>query len=166
MTQNWYRILEDVLNPEPPWLTWKPPLTTRSSLPRDSWLSRTLRASSPQEDFQSCLRTRLSIQSVWFCSFFSPFLQFLRAGTMSSLGFPDGSMLKNPPANAGDTGNADAIPGSGRSPAGGHGNPLQYSCLGNSTNRRAWRVIVHGGIKSQTLLNTHALGTVSSLHCL
>ena len=42
--------------------------------------------------------------------------------------FPGGSVAKNPPANAGDTG---LIPGSGRSPVGGNGNPLQYSCLGN-----------------------------------
>ena len=59
-------------------------------------------------------------------------------------------MLKNPPANAGDTGDAGSIPGSGRSPGAGHGNPLQYSCLGNSTNRRTWRVIVYGVVKSQT----------------
>ena len=49
-------------------------------------------------------------------------------------GFPGGSLGKNPPANAGD---ADLIPGSGRSLGGGNGNLLQYSCLGNHTNRRS-----------------------------
>ena len=43
-------------------------------------------------------------------------------------GFPGGSAVKNPPAKAGDAGDAGLIPGSGRSPVGGHGNPPQYSC--------------------------------------
>ena len=54
------------------------------------------------------------------------------------LGFPCGSVVKNPPANAGDAGDADSIPGSGRSPGVGNGNPLQYSCLGNPMDRGAW----------------------------
>ena len=49
-------------------------------------------------------------------------------------GFLDGSVVKNPPANAGD---ADSIPGSGRSPGEGNGNPLHYSCLGNPIDRRS-----------------------------
>ena len=49
-------------------------------------------------------------------------------------------MVKNLPANAGDTG---LIPGSGRSPAERNGNPLQYSCLGNLTDRGAWKAAVH-----------------------
>ena len=57
------------------------------------------------------------------------------------LGFPGGSEVKNPPANAGDVG---LIPVSGRSPGGGNGNLLQYSCLGNPMDRRAWRTMVHG----------------------
>ena len=52
------------------------------------------------------------------------------------LGFPCGSMVKNPLANAGDVG---SIPGSGRSPEEVSGNPLQNSCLGNSMDRGAWR---------------------------
>ena len=50
----------------------------------------------------------------------------------------DSSVVKNPPASAGDTGDTGLIPGSGRSPGGGNGNPLQYSCLGNLMNRGAW----------------------------
>ena len=56
---------------------------------------------------------------------------------------------KNLPANAGDTGAAGLIPGSGRSPSGGHGNPLQYSCLETPMDRGAWRATAHGLIKSQ-----------------
>ena len=52
-----------------------------------------------------------------------------------SVGSPVGSVVKNLPADAGDTG---LIPGSGRSSGGGHSNPLQYSCLGNPMNRGAW----------------------------
>ena len=51
-----------------------------------------------------------------------------------------GTRVKNPPANAGD---ASSVPGSGRSSRGGHGNPLQYSCLENSMDRQAWWAIVH-----------------------
>ena len=51
-------------------------------------------------------------------------------------------MVKNPPYNAGDAG---LIPGPGRSPGEGNGNPLQYSCLGgNLIDREAWRATVHG----------------------
>ena len=77
---------------------------------------------------------------------------FLDINTFS-LGFPDGSVVKNPPVTAGDTGNTGSIPGSGRSPGGGNGNPLQYSCLENSMDRAAWWSIVHGDAKSQTGLS-------------
>ena len=52
--------------------------------------------------------------------------------------------VKSPPANAGDTGKAGSIPGSGRSSEGGHGNPLQHSCLENPMDIEAWKVTVHG----------------------
>ena len=54
---------------------------------------------------------------------------------------------KNPPANAGNMG---SIPGSGRSPGGGHGNPLQYSCLENPIDGEAWQAADHRAAKSQT----------------
>ena len=53
-------------------------------------------------------------------------------------------MVKNLPGNAGDTGNAGSIPGSRRFSGGGHGNPLQYSCLENLMDRGAWWAAVHG----------------------
>ena len=60
---------------------------------------------------------------------------------VSPQGFLGGSEVKNPPANAGDVG---VIPVSGRSPGGGNGNLLQYFCLGNPMDRRAWQTMVHG----------------------
>ena len=54
-------------------------------------------------------------------------------------------MVKNPPANAGDTRDMGLIPGLGGSPGGGNGNPLQYSCLENPMDRGAWQTTVHGG---------------------
>ena len=57
-------------------------------------------------------------------------------------------VVKNLPANAGDVRDMGLIPGSGRSPGGGHGNPLQYSCLKNPLGRGAWGVIVHRVAKS------------------
>ena len=65
-------------------------------------------------------------------------------------GFPGGSVVKYPPANAGDAGDSGLMPGSGRSPGEGNGNPLQYSCLGNPMNRGAWWATVHGVTKSHT----------------
>ena len=59
-------------------------------------------------------------------------------------------MVKNMPANARDV---DLIPGSGRSPGEGNGNPFQYSCLGNPTVRETWWATAHGVAKSWTRLN-------------
>ena len=73
-----------------------------------------------------------------------------------SHGFPGGSVVKNPPAKARDVG---VLPGLGRSPGEGNGNPLQYSCLENPMDRGTWWATVHGVTKSQTplkrLTHTH-----------
>ena len=61
-------------------------------------------------------------------------------------------MVKNLPANAGDLRDVSSIPGSGKSSGGGHGNPLQYSCLGNPMDREAWWATVHRVAKNQTPL--------------
>ena len=65
-------------------------------------------------------------------------------------GFPGGSGGKESACNAGDPG---SIPGSGRSLGEGNGNPLQYSCMGNSMDRGAWWATVHRVAKSQTQLS-------------
>ena len=59
-------------------------------------------------------------------------------------------MVKNHTSNAEDTGDMGLIPGLERSPGGGHGNPLQHSCLENPMDRGAWPAIVHGDEKSWT----------------
>ena len=61
-------------------------------------------------------------------------------------------MVKNPPATAGDIRDMSSIPGSQRSPGGGHSNPFQYSRLENPIDRGAWWATVHGVAKSQTRL--------------
>ena len=72
------------------------------------------------------------------------------------------AVVKNPPANAGDTRDMGSIPGPGRSPGVGNDDPLQYSCLENSIDRGDWQATVHEVSKSQTWLNmsTHVLQVV------
>ena len=84
-------------------------------------------------------------------------IQLIRVLEVSGrFSFPGGSVVKNLPASAGDAGDAGdegSVPGSGRSPKGGNGNPLQYSCLENPTDRGAWQTMVHRVTKSRTRLN-------------
>ena len=61
-------------------------------------------------------------------------------------------VVKNPPASAGDVRDSGSVPGWGRSPGGGHGSPLQDSCLENPVDRGAWGTTVHRVTKSQTRL--------------
>ena len=61
-------------------------------------------------------------------------------------------MVKKPPASAGDVRDVGSIPGLGRSPGGGHGNPLQYPCLENPVDRGAWWAAVYGVAQSWTRL--------------
>ena len=75
------------------------------------------------------------------------FLYSVVDSVLTIRGFPGGSVVKNPPANAGVAG---SIPGLGRSPGGGNGNQIQYFCQVNVLNRRAWQAIVNGVPKSQT----------------
>ena len=68
-------------------------------------------------------------------------------------------VVKNPPANAGAVGDAGSVPGSGRPPGGGHGNPLQYSCLENPMDRGTWRATVHRVAELDTTEATKHVGT-------
>ena len=77
------------------------------------------------------------------------------------VGFPGGAAVKNLPANVGDAG---WLPGSGKSPGGGNGNPLQYSCLENPTDRGAWPDTVYGVAEHWTRLSPHA--QVRALWCI
>ena len=79
-----------------------------------------------------------------------------RKGVYVYVGFPGGSVVKNPPANAGESKDLGSFPGSGISPGEGNGKPLQYSCLENPMDKGAWQAQVHGASTSQTWLNEHA----------
>ena len=70
-------------------------------------------------------------------------------------------MVKNPSANAGDAGDTGLMPGLGRSPGGGNGNPLQDSCLENPVDRGAGWATVHGVAQRWTLLSTHRLQNIA-----
>ena len=76
------------------------------------------------------------------------------------IGFPGGSVVKNPPANAGDSG---LISRSERSPGEGNGNPPQYSCLENPMHRGAWRATVHGGHKELGMTEQPELQQIRTL---
>ena len=99
------------------------------------------------------LATRVFMQGVHLCVR----AYFLLLGRHK--GFPAGAVVNNPLTNAGDTGDASLIPGSGRSLGGGNGNPLQYYRLENAVDRGAWWATVHGVTKSWTQLSTHAAWT-------
>ena len=79
-------------------------------------------------------------------------LSYILMGVNIEWGFPGGSVVKNPPANAGTVGDLGLIPVLGRSPGIGNGNPLQYSCLDNPVDREAWGATIHGVAKKQTRL--------------
>ena len=83
--------------------------------------------------------------------FFSDLVKYLaKFSTSVGMGFPGSSVVKNPPANAGDSG---SVSGLGRSSGEGNGNPLQYPCLENPMDRGAWQATVHGVAKSRTPLS-------------
>ena len=78
--------------------------------------------------------------------------------TISQLGASQEALVvKNLPAIAGDIRDVGSIPGLGRSPGGGHGNPVQYSCLENPMDRETWQATVQRIAKSRTRLKGHSL---------
>ena len=93
-----------------------------------------------------------SYRASWVCELFCvPGILWLFPISTTRHGLPKVMLVvKNTPAKAGDLRDAGSIPGSGRSPGGGHGNPLQYSCLENPMDRGAWQATVH---RSQRIRN-------------
>ena len=85
--------------------------------------------------------------------------------TLNKQAFQVAQGVKKPSVTTGASGERDLTLGSGRSPGGGNGNPLQYSCLGNPIGRGTWRATVHGVIKSQTRLSMH-ISTLNKHMCL
>ena len=80
---------------------------------------------------------------------------FLLARPLGTKGFPGASVIKNPPVSEGEARDMSSIPGWGRPPGVGSGNPLQYSCLENSLDRGACQAIVHGVKKRYDLVTAH-----------
>ena len=82
--------------------------------------------------------------------------QSYKCSSSRHCGIPGGTSGNDSDGNAGTTRDTRSIPGSGRPPGGGHGNPHQYSCLESPMEREAWRATVHGVTKSWTRLSKHA----------
>ena len=95
---------------------------------------------------------------------------FIRLSAISVPGLGDSQVVlvvKNLPADAGDVKDTGSILGSGRSPGGGSGNPLQYSCLENPMDREAWHATVHGVARSGTCAEVMgSVGGLLSPHCI
>ena len=134
-------------------LTWAPqPSRSRPSpRPAASALSHLTASSesSPGAAGQTpggCEGDKLKLKIPSSCSF--PFLAAALMGGASQVAL----VVKKLPTSAGDLRDTGSIPGWGRSPGGGHGNPLQYSCLENPIDRGAWHATVHRIAKSQTQL--------------
>ena len=98
----------------------------------------------------------LVLQHPFICSFVNSMYIFQSSEISTQQGwhngFPGGSGVKDLHANARGTGNAASVPGSGKSPGGGSGNPLQYSWLDNSMDRGAWQAAVHWVTQNWTQL--------------
>ena len=126
------------------WETWVPSLSWEDSLEKEMSTHSTILAwRIPWTEEPGGLQS-MGLQRVghdWVTS---------HTHTMVTEGFPGGSVVKNPPANAGDVG---SIPVLGRSPGDGNDNPFQDSCLGNPMDRGAWQDTVHWVTKSSTQLS-------------
>ena len=96
------------------------------------------------------------LKSLWFFCLKALSTPYLFLGIYHLRGLPDGTMVKNPPANAGGSRDTGSILGLGRSSGVGNGNPLQFSCLANSMDRGVWRATMLRVTKSWTWLSTHA----------
>ena len=122
-------------------------------------------ASHPWPALALCLHGHWTIFPLYVCIFtrilFSPCL-FVSLSSYNRAS-QAALVVKNLPAHAGDIRDVGSVPGLGRSPGGGHGNPLQYSCLENPMDRGAWQATIHRVAMSQTQpkqLSGHALHNI------
>ena len=97
---------------------------------------------------EPALRNKRTHRNKKLCTFLEGSLHSLQLEKARA--FSVGSVVKNSPDNAGDMRDVGSIPGSGRFPGEGSGNPLQCSCLENPMDRGTWWAIVHGVMKSRT----------------
>ena len=131
--------------PHATWCDQQKKKKLRGYWPRHTWSSEVLEVSLEE-----------GLRWMWFYLPYFVHLLYARHFIHSKSFHPSyqhGTVIKNLPANAGDTGEVGLIPGSGRSPEGGHGNPRQYSCRENLMDRGGWRATVHGVAKNQTQLS-------------
>ena len=118
------------------------------------YLPSTIVYNSHSSAYCLCAVCHPSCLSVDFCVYLAPYPSPFCLPFHLSIRFPGGSVVKTPPAKAGDARDVGSIPGSGGSPGGEDGHPLQCSCLGNSVDRGACWGTVHGVAKSWTRLST------------
>ena len=120
------------LNPHPPCWKWR-------SQPLDHQESSSVRISYSYKDTSHTeLRSPLQTHFNLIMSLKALLMNIVTFWDAEGCSSPGGTVVKNPPANARDTRDAGSIPGSGRSPGVGNGNPIQYSCLENPVDTGAW----------------------------
>ena len=111
----------------------------------------------PAENSMHLWRGQITTFWIFHCEFQPAEIQTICSSVMNLpvIRLLGGLVVKNPPANAGDTGDMGSVPGSGRSPGGKNGSPLPYSCLESPMDRGAWRAAVYSIAKSLTPLSDH-----------
>ena len=111
-----------------------------------------LNKNTPKYAAWSCRKCFSSFTNKFHSEFFINGFHFVKVAFFSASQVV--LVVKSPPTNAGDIRDSGSIPGLGRSPGGGHGNPLQYSCLGNPMDRGAWQATAHRVAESDTTEET------------
>ena len=114
------------------------------------WHAENWKNTAQSSQMEKCLIHWLKVLLLLWCHFFPKHLNWFNS-------FPGGTVVENPPASAGDAGDAGLIPGLRRSPGVENGNLLQHPCLESSMDRGAWQTIVHGVTKSQTWPSIHTI---------
>ena len=147
LSLGWEDPLEKEMATNSIFLAWEIPWTEEPSRLQSMGSQRI------RQDWATKDRTNTMLTLVPKRSQFSVIQLFHYYYSTNIIGFPGGSVVKNPPANAGDSEDGGSIPGLGRSPGEGNGKLLQYYCLGNPMDKGSWRATVHGVTKSRTWLS-------------
>ena len=136
---------------------WRPHGLQHTMLPCPSPPPGVCPSSCPLHQWHQCKLSYLTknLPNQKLCGW-GPATRVLTSLLSNSWGFPGGSVVKNLPMNAGDTGDVGLFPGSGKSAGGGNGNPSQYSCLENPMDRGAWWATVYRTAKNWIRPRTYA----------